>query len=153
MCLLWGADLRLRPSWQMSTIQYPRKMWLATGSLLTVWWRMLVSGVENGAAPRLPALSVTRLPLPLVAGRGRSAAGQLSFGICSILCCVSGPGFKLESFPGKLCHVSSLRLSSGHSGWVLILSSSYAARTFLSSPLLAGGRCKHLGYFSAGICG
>ena len=37
VCLLWGADLRLRPSWQMSTIQDPRKTWLATGSLLTVW--------------------------------------------------------------------------------------------------------------------
>ena len=35
-CLLWGADLRLRPSWQMSTIQDPRKTWLAIGSLLTV---------------------------------------------------------------------------------------------------------------------
>ena len=37
VCLLWGADLCLRPSWQMSTIQDPRKTWLATGSLLTVW--------------------------------------------------------------------------------------------------------------------
>ena len=34
--LLWGADLRLRPSWQMSTIQDPRKMWLAAGSLLNL---------------------------------------------------------------------------------------------------------------------
>ena len=25
MCHLWGADLRLRPSWQMSTVQDPRK--------------------------------------------------------------------------------------------------------------------------------
>ena len=40
MCLLWGAALRLRPSWQTSTIQDPRKMWLTTGSLLTVWWKM-----------------------------------------------------------------------------------------------------------------
>ena len=37
MCLLWGADLWLRPSWQMSTVQDPRKTWLASGSLLTVW--------------------------------------------------------------------------------------------------------------------
>ena len=36
MCLLWGADLRVWPSWWMSTIQDPRKTWLATGSLLTV---------------------------------------------------------------------------------------------------------------------
>ena len=35
-CLLWGADLKLQPSWKMSTIQDPRKTWLATGILLTV---------------------------------------------------------------------------------------------------------------------
>ena len=37
VCRLWGADFWLRPSWQMSTIQDPRKTWLVTGSLLTVW--------------------------------------------------------------------------------------------------------------------
>ena len=42
--LLWGADLWLRPSWQMSAVQDPRKTWLATGSLLTVRWRMLSLG-------------------------------------------------------------------------------------------------------------
>ena len=90
VCLLWGADLRLRPSWQMSTIQDPRKTWLATGSLLTVWWKILVSGAENGAAPCLPTLAVTRLPLCLwQRGGARTEASQLSFGICSILCCVS----------------------------------------------------------------
>ena len=40
MCLLWGAVLWLPPSGQMSTVQDPRKTWLATGGLLTVWWRM-----------------------------------------------------------------------------------------------------------------
>ena len=63
--LFWEADLRLRPSWQMSTIQDPRKTWLAPGSLLTVWWRMPVSGTEIGAAPCLPALAVTHLFLCL----------------------------------------------------------------------------------------
>ena len=29
-CLLWEADLRLWPSWQMSTVQDPRKTWLAS---------------------------------------------------------------------------------------------------------------------------
>ena len=48
MCLLWKADLRLQPSWQMSTVQDPRKTWLATGSLLTAWWRM------PSLVPRLP---------------------------------------------------------------------------------------------------
>ena len=42
--LLWGADLRLRPSRWMSPGQDPRKTWLATGSLLTVWWRLLSLG-------------------------------------------------------------------------------------------------------------
>ena len=37
VCLLWGADLRLRLSWRMLTVQDPRKTWLATGSLLAVW--------------------------------------------------------------------------------------------------------------------
>ena len=37
VCLFWGADLWLRPSWWMSTMQYPKKTWLATESLLTVW--------------------------------------------------------------------------------------------------------------------
>ena len=34
VCLLWGADLWLRPCWWMSTIQDPRQQ--ATGSLLAV---------------------------------------------------------------------------------------------------------------------
>ena len=37
ICLFRRVDLRLRPSWRMSTIQDLRKMWLASGSLLTVW--------------------------------------------------------------------------------------------------------------------
>ena len=37
MCLLWRADLWLRPSWWISNVQDPRKTWLATGSLLAVW--------------------------------------------------------------------------------------------------------------------
>ena len=36
-CLFWGADLWLRNSWRMSTIQDPRKTWVATWSLLAVW--------------------------------------------------------------------------------------------------------------------
>ena len=36
LCLLWGADLWLRPSWRMSAVWDPRKTWWATGSLLAV---------------------------------------------------------------------------------------------------------------------
>ena len=38
MCLFWGADFWLLPSKRMSPVQDPRKAWLATGSLVTVWW-------------------------------------------------------------------------------------------------------------------
>ena len=73
MCLLWGADLRLRPSWPLPAIQDPRKMWLVTGNLLTVWWRMLVSGAEIVAAHCLLALAVARVLL--VWGRDLYTAG------------------------------------------------------------------------------
>ena len=58
-----------------------------------------VSGAE--IAPHLPALDITRLPLCLQRGMGRSAAGWLSSGVHSILCSVSGPGCALELFEGK----------------------------------------------------
>ena len=70
VCLFWGADLRLQPSWWMSTVHDSRKTWLATGSLLTVWWRMPVSGVEIAAAPCLLVLAVACLPLCLWLGGG-----------------------------------------------------------------------------------
>ena len=38
--LLWGADLRLWHSWQMSTMQDSRKISLAPGNLLKVWWKV-----------------------------------------------------------------------------------------------------------------
>ena len=37
VCLLWKACLWLQHFQQMSTVQGPRKTWLVTGSLLTVW--------------------------------------------------------------------------------------------------------------------
>ena len=89
---LWGADLRLCHSWQMSTVQDSRKTWLANGSLFKVWWKMRCLG------PRLQqplafwlwlsqgCLSASREGGPYM------AAFLLSFGICSILCSVSMPG-------------------------------------------------------------
>ena len=60
----------LLPSWWKSTVQDPRKTWLVTGSLLTVWWRMLSLG------PRLPlAFWLWLLPACLSGGgRGWSTA-------------------------------------------------------------------------------
>ena len=59
LCLLWGADLWLRASWWMPTIQDPRKTWLTTGRLV---------------APRLLVLAVAHLPLCLRWGMGQSTA-------------------------------------------------------------------------------
>ena len=60
----------------MSTIQDSRKTRLATGSLLTVWWKMPVPGVGTAVAPCLVALGVTCLPVCLwrAVGRGLYAA-------------------------------------------------------------------------------
>ena len=67
MCCVspWGADLFGRPSCGMSTIQDRSKTWLATGSLLTVWWRMPSLG------PRLPLLTLAVAHLPLCLQRGK----------------------------------------------------------------------------------
>ena len=65
VCLLWGADFWLQPSWQMSTVQDPRKTWLATGSLLTVCWMMPSLG------PRLPLAFRLWLPPACLSASGR----------------------------------------------------------------------------------
>ena len=147
----------------MSTVQFPRNIWLATGSLLAVWWRMPSLG------PRLPLSSSGCHPpasLPLMGvGPVRSRLALLWYSLSPLFCEWAWQCLRLELFMGKfslalsffslaipqfglLSHVSSLRLSLGHSGLVLTLSN--AARAFLFSPPLAGGRCEHLGYFSAG---
>ena len=77
ICLLWGADLWLQPSRQMPTFQDPRKIWLATGSRLTVWWTMPVSGAK--IAPCLPALAVSRLLLCIWWGEGTVCSPSLVF--------------------------------------------------------------------------
>ena len=140
MCLLLEADLRLWPSLQMSAIQDPRKTWLATGSLLTVWWRMPVSEAE--IAPCLLALAVC-LSVS-VRGKGLELR-QLALRWYSINPLFFEPArlcLRLEPFMGKFSlslffffffslatpqfglppHVSSLRLFSGNSDigrWVL----------------------------------
>ena len=58
VCLFWGADLWLQPLQWMSSIQDPRKAWLATGSLFAVCWRMPFLGLSlplSGSGCRAPA--------------------------------------------------------------------------------------------------
>ena len=111
-----------------------------------------ISGAET--APRLPALAVTHLPLCLWQGEElvHSRLALLWYLLNLLFCeqarlCLRAFRGKVLSFffslslaiPqfGLLSHVSSLRLSSGHSGQVLTLSN--AARTSLSSPHLLVG--------------
>ena len=118
--LLWEADLRLRPSWQTSTVQDPRKTWLATGarSLLTVWWRMPVSGAEM--APCLPPVAC--LPLPLAAGEGPVCSWlALLWYLCNPLFCERASScIRLEPFMGKfsLFFLLSLFLAIPQFGWL-----------------------------------
>ena len=106
-------------------------MWLATGSLLTVWWRMQVSGAET--APCLQALAVACLPLCLLQGEGpvHSGLALLWYSLSPLFCESFGESclslslslslslFFFFPFPavpqfGLLSDLSSLRLSSGH---------------------------------------
>ena len=130
-----------------------------------------VSGAEIAAAPCLPALalSVAHLPLPL--GREgpilQLARTPLIFTHLLFCECTRGDCAVLEPFSGKLffffffclsgdpmlqSHVSSLRLSSGHSGPFLTLRTDDAVQSSLPSPH-SGGRRKHLGCCDAGSCG
>ena len=178
VCLLRGADLRLRPSWQD-----PRKTWLATGSLLTVWWRMPSLRLRLPLAFRLRLLHTCLSASSRGHGGKRPACSQLAllwYSLNPLFCepvrlCVS-----LEPFVGKfsvsflfslslvvpqfgmLSHVSSLRLSSGHSGPVLTLSTDYAAHVPVFSPcslVVDGSLCWQLqlgtcsvGFFSSRLC-
>ena len=109
-------------------------MWLATGSLLTVCLRMLVSGAE--LAPLLNPLFCEWARLH-VRDFPRKVIFFFFFFFSAVI-----PQF------GLLSHVSSLRLSSGHSGPVLTLSTGAAARLLVvdasiwaTSLMTAAVRC------------
>ena len=59
VCLLWEAHLRLRLSWQMSTVQDPRKTWLAVGACSQFGGGCRLWGQDcpspSGSGCRLPA--------------------------------------------------------------------------------------------------
>ena len=80
MWLLWGADLRLQPSWQMSTAQIPRPTWLATESLLTIWWRMPLWGRD---CP-LPSISGCHPPASLPPAKEVPVPSWLALLWCSL---------------------------------------------------------------------
>ena len=149
MCLLWGPDLWLQPFWQMSTVLDPSKTWISNWEPAH-WWRMLVSGAETALC--LLALAVTSLPLCLGWTDGPICSWLALFWYLRylLLCEWARLHLRLELSPesfffffllflaipqcGLLSHVSSLRLSSGHSGPVLTLSNAAHASQF--SPCL-----------------
>ena len=120
----------------MSTIQDPRKTWLATGSRLTVWWRMGLRWMPS------PSRSDCHLPASLPPAGDGPVRSQLTLLWClfnSLFCeqvwlclrlelcresSLSLSFLSLSSHPTVWAAISgsSLRLSSGHSGPVLTLS-------------------------------
>ena len=117
VCFLWGANLWLRPSWWMSTVQDPRNTSLATGALLAVWWR-------------IPSLG-QRLPLPGSGCRPPASLPPAGYGlVCSwlaLLWYLLSPLFseqaeqclRLELFTGKFS-LSLFSLSGYPTVWVAI---------------------------------
>ena len=127
----------------MSTVQDPRKTWLAIGSLLTVWWRMPFLRLRLPLAFRLWLLHACLSTSGRRRGEERPARSQLTllwYSLNPLFCEPARLRGSLEPLAGKFSlslffflflwlsqsfgwdHISSLRLSSGHSGPVLSLS-------------------------------
>ena len=123
------ASLRLWNSWQIWTIQDPRKTWLVTGSLFTARWEMQSLGRRLQWSPlcsnsgccthaSLPPTgeSLKQLPAcsPLVFARAQSFVGE----------CTRGHSAELERSRGKgLCFSLSLCHSIGLSCFVTVVPS------------------------------
>ena len=132
VCLFWGADLWLRPAWWMSTIQNPKKSWLATKPACS-----LVDDASLGLQLPLLALAAPTCLSPAGDGLVRSWLALLSPLFCEQAWqCLRVRAFHRIAIPqsGLLSEVSSLGLPSGHSGLVLTLSN--AAHASLPSPCL-----------------
>ena len=142
MCLRRVAELRLWLSWLMQTIREHRKTWIAHSLAGD-----MVSGAEIATAPCLPPPAVAHLSLCLQGGAINPIWLALLWyllrwvplfcehvrGHCTVLepSCGEGPLFFFVSLLflqiGLLCHISSLRLSSGHSNMVLTLRTCHVA--------------------------
>ena len=147
----------------MSTIQDPKKTWLATGNLLTFWWRMPCLGL------RLPFAFMPCLPpaCPSASsgvqeGLVHSRLAVLWYLLNLLFCEQARLHLRLELFVVKV----SLSLSLSFSFFSLAIPQfgllshtfragpypKYATQTSMFSPLLPGGRLERLGYFSTGSC-
>ena len=104
----------------MSTIQDPRKTWLATGSLLSLV-KDAISGAE--VAPCLPTLAVACLPLCLLWGE-QPVCSWLALLWCllySLFCEWARLHLRLELFMGKFSlSLSFFSLSDHPTVWVAI---------------------------------
>ena len=143
----------------MLTIQDPS--WEPPHSLVEDAGRDCSSCLPSGSG----RCTVASLPPAVVRGLYAAASSPLLLAQ-SLFCEQARLGFRafcsgvLFFFPlslaipqfGLLSHDSSLRLSSGHSGLALTLSTHYAAVPPCPAPL-AGGSHKHPGYFLAGSSG
>ena len=100
VCLLWGADLSLQPSWRMSAVQDPRTTCLAVGAC-----SQLVVDANSGVktAPYLLALAVAHLPLCLWLGEGplHSRMAFLWHWLNPLFCEWARLHLRLELFMGK----------------------------------------------------
>ena len=125
-CLLWGADVRLRPSWQMSTVQDPRKTWLAIGSLLTVWWRMPFLRLRLPLAFRLWLLYACLSTSGRRCGEERPARSQLTllwYSLNPLFCEPARLRVSLEPLAGKFSFSVSLWLSHSLGCYLMLVPS------------------------------
>ena len=144
-----GADLWLRPSWQMLTSENLRKSWLEAcsqfGRGCPLWGRECPFPALAAPPPasswgwpvRSQLALLWYLLSPLFCEQSGSAL-VLGFSRNSSLSLSLFPSLSLAIPPFRfLSHVSSLRLPSKHSGLVLTLSNAACSSTFSPCLLVA----------------
>ena len=126
----------------MSTVQDPRKTWLATGSLLTVWWKMQSLGLRL-KQPLASWIWLLHACLSASGNRGPyMAADLLSFGIHSfVLWARQGAPRGIRAFLRKVfcLFVCFLSLWSSYNlGCYLTLAPSYCPQDIQAWSLSQG---------------